>query len=302
MSQEIPVLLPKEFDAERLVFTEVPSKDDNSTSVRIRYQHDGSSEPERFIMQTAKMKIPFGLANDSRFAKDPSKLKWSLQLSFSDEDRSKRIQRFRTAMNDFDKKCKEVLLKHGDVWIPLPPDEDDDGNFVEARHDEKSIRKIYYSALKRFKFNPKKHKEGDRYPDTFKITVPWDNESIVNSDDEDDVGSPRKNIEFYDESGNEISWKEVTPGSDVVALFEINGLYCAKGLKTVSPSVRLVQLQVFKPKRLKGFKIKYDDDDNVGEESEDEEDDDLVDNNSLENAEEVVEEEVEVSDEEEEEE
>jgi len=43
-----------------------------------------------------------------------------------------------------------------------------------------------------------------------------------------------------------------------VALFEINGLWCSTGLGTFGPSVKLVQLQVFKPKRVKGFQIKYE--------------------------------------------
>ena len=123
-SQEVPILLAKEFDAEKLVFIDNPPKEGTSRSVRIKYLHDEESDPERLIMQSARMKIPFGISNNLKFVTDKknvvdtSKLKWDLQLSFAGEERSKRIQRFRKAIDDFDNRCKDSLVKNGNNWIP----------------------------------------------------------------------------------------------------------------------------------------------------------------------------------------
>lgn len=228
-------LLSKEIDTEKIVFIDVPSKEGSAMkNVRIKYMHDEESEPDRFIVQTAKMKAPFGITNNQKFIKGDDRLKWDLQLSFQGEDRNKKIQRFKEAIEMIDNRIIEEGTKNSEEWIG------------DDEPDEKSMKKAYKSSLKRFK--PKKDRPDDKYSDTFKISISWDYEK----------DRPRSNIEFYDENGNELDWEQVTPGCDVVALFEINGVWCSTGLGTFGPSVKLVQLQVFKPKRVKGFQIKYE--------------------------------------------
>ena len=65
-----------------------------------------------------------------------------------------------------------------------------------------------------------------------------------------------------------MKWTDITPGCEVVALFEINGIWLSPGIKQFGPSVKLVQLQVFKPKRLKGFQIKYEPEDDSEDDEE----------------------------------
>ena len=289
MADSLPVLLTKEINAENMVFIDVPPKDgaNPSRSVRIKYQHSSEGEPERMLIQSAKMKLPFGISNNKKFCTgkdgvvDWSKVKWDLQLSFQGEERSKRIQRFRAAMEEIDKKIKDVVLPNADEWIPLPDEEDDDGNFKSVSHDAKTVRRSYKSALKRFK--PKKNKPDDIFPDTFKISISWDMKPVSEEDKHNPEfsGNPKKGIEFYDEQGTEMHWSQIPSGCEVVALYEINGMWCSTSFGSVSPSVKLVQLQVFKPKRLKGFQIKYEaeedeDDQDEDEDSIDEEDEEEV--------------------------
>ena len=251
---------------------------------RIKYQFDTDGddcEPEKMLIQSTKMKALFGISNNKKFCKNPEdKVKWDIQLSFQGEERSKKIQRFRSTIEDIDTRNKKEFMDNADTWIPLPDEEDDDGNFLEVLHDMKSVRKSYRSALKRFK--PKKDKPDEKFPDNFKISIPWDTKPRTDEDEEDPefIGNPRKEIEFYDEHGKEISWKDVPRGCEVVAMFEINGLWCSTGFGTVSPSVKLVQLQVFKPKKLKGFQIKYEAEDDE-EDSEDDEDGISIEEGSL---------------------
>lgn len=253
-------LLSKEIESDKIIFIDVPSKEGSAMkNIRIKYNHDSESEPDRFIIQSARMKAPFGITNNQKFIKGDDRLKWDLQLSFQGEERNKKIQRFREALDLIDNRIIKEGTENSEEWIG------------DDEPDEKSMKKAYKSSLKRFK--PKKDRPDDKYSDTFKISISWDYEN----------DKPRNNIEFYDENGTEITWEQVTPGCEVVALFEINGVWCSTGLGTFGPSVKLVQLQVFKPKRVKGFQIKYEAE---NEESDDEEESIDDDENSVENPEE----------------
>lgn len=247
-------ILASEFNVENVVLSKFqPNKDSGTGTVRVGYRYSEDSEPERLVVQSARMRAPFGLSSNEKFAKEGDNLKWTLQVSFDGEEKNKKIQKFRKFIEDFDNHITSVGLQHADEWI-----NDDDP-------DEKTIKKAYKSALKKFK--PKKGGSDSVYSDTFKISIPWDP-----STDE-----PRSNIEFFDEQGNTTSWTDITPGCEVVALFAINGIWCSPGISSFGPSVKLVQLQVFKPKKIKGFNIKYDkeSDDESAEESSAEAEDDI---------------------------
>lgn len=251
-------LLASEFDADNLVISKMQQNDSGMGTVRVRYQYTPGEEPERLVVQTARMRCPFGISNNEKYSKEGDNLKWSIQISFDGEEKSRKIQKFRGFLEAFDDFFVKKGMENADEWI-----NDDDP-------DEKSIKKAYKGALKRFK--PKKDKPGVVYSDTFRVNIPWNYE----------VNSPRSNVEFFDEAGNETSWTEVTPGCEVIALFAINGIWCSPGISSYGPSIKLVQIQVFKPKKIKGFNIKFDkdsddessDDDELEEEDEIEDDDD----------------------------
>lgn len=228
-------ILASEFNVENVVLSKFqPNKDSGTGTVRVGYRYNKDSEPDRLVVQSARMRAPFGLSSNEKFAKEGDNLKWTLQMSFDGEEKNKKIQKFRKFVEDFDSHITSVGLEHAEEWI-----NDDDP-------DEKTIKKAYKSALKKFK--PKKGSPDSIYSDTFKISIPWDN----------DKDEPRSNIEFFDEQGNTASWTDITPGCEVVALFAINGVWCSPGISSFGPSVKLVQLQVFKPKKIKGFNIKYE--------------------------------------------
>ena len=284
------VLLSKEIKSEKIVVVNDPERD-NTKGFPVQYIFDVknddetvSQESSRFVIQTPRMKCPFGISNDAMFTKekdgsiDINKLKWNIQLSFAGEDKSTKIQAFRDAIiNRVDAKFKEIILKNADKWIPLEDDEEEGPQF----HTEKTVRKAYKSSLKKFKI--KKDKPNDIYPDNFKITIPWDTDKN-SEEDENDLnfqGNPRKDVEFCDKNFNPISWKEVVKGSEVVAIFAINGLFCTPGLGMMGPSCKLLKLIVYPPKRVSGFQFRIDNDEEVEEEEEivvedEEEEDELI--------------------------
>lgn len=241
------ILFPREFSTENLSLSKINKKPESAMgTIRVKYNYDESSEPEKLIIQTARVKVPFGITSNEKYAKENEALKWSIQLSFDNEDKNKKIARFKQCIQEFDDYIIQQGLENSEEWL-----NDDDP-------DIKSIKKAYKSGLKKFK--PKKEKPDAKFPDTFKISIPWD----------DEANAPRNNVEFYDESGNELEWTQVTPGCEVIALFGINGIWCFPGINSFGPSIKLIQLQVFKPKKIKGFNIKVeaDSDDEESEDSE----------------------------------
>lgn len=240
------ILFPRDFNSDNVVFSKmIKQKDSASGNVRMRYNY--GTEPERLVIQTARMRVPFGITNNEKYNDKNAPLKWDVRISFDGEDKNKKIQRFRECLDSLDKEIQKEALKNAKEWL-----NDDDP-------DEKSIRKSYKSCLKKFK--PKADKPDSVYADTFKINIPWDYE----------LNKPASYVEFYDEDGKETDYTSVTNGCEVVALFSINGVWCSPGINSFGTTAKLVQLQVFKPKKIKGFTIKYDKDSDEEDEEETEE-------------------------------
>lgn len=230
-------LLASEFTTDNLIVSKFqPNKDSGTGTVGIKYNYGPHDDSGRMVIQSARMRVPFGISNNEKYSKDGDNLKWTMQISLDGEEKNKKIKKFKNFLEKFDEYFMKLGLENAEEWL----------NDDEA--DEKSIKKSYKGALKKFK--PKKDKPDTIYPDTFKISIPWDYEK----------DQPRSNIEFFDENGDETSWTDVTPGCEVIALFAINGIWCSPGLSSYGPSIKLVQLQIFKPKKIKGFNIKYDKD------------------------------------------
>jgi hypothetical protein len=212
-------------------------------SARIGYRHNGSEDAGSMIIQTARMKTPFGIGNDAKFANGD---KWDIRLSFQGEERSKKIQRFRHCMEDVNKKVVEAAGTHSTEWLG-------------EQYDPGFLKVMFKSSIKKSK--------KENYADMFRISIPFN---------KDNTG-PRSNVEFYDEEHNKIEWTEVTPGSEVVCLFVINGAWSASGTNQFGISVKLVQLQLFKAKQLRGYQIKAEPDyDDVSDEEAEADDKDSI--------------------------
>lgn len=243
------IILAHEYKKENLSIGkfQVSKNSAGSGSVPISYDYKSNGHTEMLTIQTARMKAPFGIGNNEKFRENEnSKLKWSIQLSFDGIEKNKKIEKFHKFLDMFDDQLRNEGLKNADEWI----------NDEEA--DEKSIKKSYKPALKKFK--PKKDKPDQMYPDTFKINVPWNYEK----------DRPFDSIEIYNELGEVTEYTDIIPGCEIIAVFSVSSIWCARGLGFFGPSIRLVQLQVFKPKKIKGFNIKYekDSDEESGDENE----------------------------------
>jgi len=255
-------VLSKSFDSNRIVFaskTTAMNDGGTVTSCKVSYDYPDCGEG-RLIMQSAKMKAPFGATSGMRFSQPD---KWSIQLSFRGEDKKSSIARFRKAVEALDQRLIEEGLSREKDIAGQTFDDDDDDNYRQ-----KTIKKSYKSKLKFAK-------EGTDYPDTFQISIPWDKNN----------NRPRDYVKFYDSNNEEITWeslletndKEGHPvkaaGTEVVCLFEVSNVWTSTiGSGTFGPSIKLVQMKICSsPNKVSGFQIVQ----------EDEEDDDVEDEESV---------------------
>lgn len=224
---ELNVLHPHEVDFDKIAFVPRPQKEKGKVKLSILYTHNPEDEPERLIVQTPKMRAPFGISDNAAFKKSPSDAtKVDLNLSFDEND--PKIVEFRHLIEGIDALVKKKGLEHAKEWI-----NDDEP-------DEKSIRKAFSSRIK-------KPKEGE-YPDTYRVSVPWDQDKNCIPD----------RIEFYNEKAEKVQSDYIMRGCKVVALIDINEIWTMHATGKFGITTRLFQLQVFKPKRLTGFSIKVD--------------------------------------------
>lgn len=230
------VTLSKEFIPKNLIVGKASSKNGGAVkSARVSYVlPDGSTD--KLILQTARMKVPFGLSNDEKFGNGT---KWDIRLSFQGEDNDSKIKRFRECAEALDTRIVETALENCKDWL-----DDDD-------HDMKTLRKAYK--------NPIKKSKKAEYSDMYRISVPFNRENTA----------PQSSVEFFDDKGEPVSWKEIKPGCSMICLFEVNGVWISKGMNQFGLSVRLLQAQIFQTKKLSGFQIRNDSDASANEYSED---------------------------------
>ena len=250
-------LLSSKVDTNRIVFSDAKSQKDggNIKSARITYRYGDNEDSSKMVIQTAKMRVPFGISNDEKFGNGN---KWDIRLSFQGEERTKSIQRFRECIERINTSVINKCLENCSTWL-----ED------EELGDERLLRKCFKSSIKKSK--------KENYSDMFRISIPFNKENTA----------PRSNIEFYNSNAQQIDWTEVKPGSEVVCLIEINGIWISPGTNQFGLSVRLVQMQVFQTKQLKGFHIQTEIDDL--EDNDDELEDNDEDSVEADNDEEIVE-------------
>ena len=238
-------VLYKNFDPSRVIFSNKINdlnEGGTVTSCKVTYDHPGSGEG-RFIMQSAKMRAPFGVGSGEKFNQPD---KWSIQLSFKAND--KKISKFYSVMEALDE-CviKEGIKRYKDIAGQSFDDDDDD------TYRKKVIKKGYKSKIK-------KAKEGTDYPDTFQISIPWDKSN----------GKPKDYVKFYDCNNEETTWDAAKlPGIEVVCLFEISNIWTSTiGTGSFGMTIRLFQMKICStPTKISGLQIVADDesDDDDGE-------------------------------------
>ncbi len=223
------ITLAKEFDINNVSSSDIRTLDNGGKVAYMSY----NGAP--LILQTPTMSAPFGLSTWDNDGKGP--LKYSLDLSFKGMDRNAGLQTFYNVLEAIDKKMIEDGLANAATWF-------------KGKKVSKDVLEALYTPLIRHA----KDKNGDitdKYPPTFKVTVP-------NKD-----GKPT--CEVYDDKRELVDLLAMqTKGSRVTAIVQWMGLWFAGG--KYGTTWKVLQMKVVPNATIRGYAFKEVPEDNVPDE------------------------------------
>ncbi len=223
------ITLAKEFDINNVSSSDIRTLDNGGKVAYMSY----NGAP--LILQTPTMSAPFGLSTWDNDGKGP--LKYSLDLSFKGMDRNAGLQTFYNVLEAIDKKMIEDGLANAASWF-------------KGKKVSKDVLEALYTPLIRHA----KDKNGDitdKYPPTFKVTVP-------NKDS-------KPTCEVYDDKRNLVDLLSLqTKGSRVTAIVQWMGLWFAGG--KYGTTWKVLQMKVVPNATIRGYAFKEVPEDNVPDE------------------------------------
>jgi hypothetical protein len=209
-------------------------------------------EGKALVLQTPKMRSPFGLSKYDDIDKDTKEIKstrYDVQLSFDrkEDGESDDISKFLENMESLDEKLIVDGTKNSKKWLG-------------KKMGESSIKEAAYTSIVRV--TDKEDDDGNPlYAPTIKVKVPYYDGKFK--------------CEFYDNKRNELNQEQFTsmlrPGVQVQALIQCVGIWITN--KKYGCSWKLVQMRIFPSQSLKKHAFLED--------KEDESDNDDDDDNSL---------------------
>lgn len=191
------------------------------------------------ILQTPEMSAPFGLSKWDNDGKGPAK--YTLDLSFKGIDSRDSLKQFHKALSDFDNHLVKAGLDHSEEWF-------------KKKFSSKEVVEALYTCVLR---KPK----DDKYPSTFKMTVPYDNNMNEFRCKVFDKAT-KKLVDM-----NSVNMK----GAKVTALVQCTGLWIA-GSKFGS-TWKVVQLRVEQVAKITDYAFQPTTDDDVADDDVDDDED-----------------------------
>jgi len=202
------VLLPKQFNVDKIKYSEMKVMKSGAKSVYLNYQ--GS----KINIQTPVLSIPYGVNDNTQFIKDDPKRKdearkYDITASFKGKDENPKLQAFHDKLIELEQKICEDASKNSVAWFK----KNFDGN-------KGAIENMFSPIVRRDK-DKETGMFADKYPPNFKAKLPYD--------------SVEDKFEFdaYDMDNNEIDFKDYVAnlkGGKAQFIIQLNGLWFSAGM------------------------------------------------------------------------
>lgn len=214
------IIKSKTFDATNIQFDRVAKNKAGGNIVYFKYNVK-EEQLKKIVLQTPKLIAPFGL---STFVDDITGItKYSIDLSFRNENEDKSIQNFKSMIQQIDSYMIENAVINSKEWF---------GKKLSLE-----VVKELYRPLIKYSRDPSK------YADTIKFKI----------------RNNIENIDAFDENKEKFDMNNFTSGSSVRCIVELASIWFVN--KQFGCSLSLVQIQVFKLEKIQGFSFESDSDD-----------------------------------------
>ena len=231
------IVLPNEFETDAINFLPPKQNKLGGQSVLVNYNPSGSDRGGAFILQTCRVRIPFGI--DSSKPENGGPVKYHISVSMAnDETQNEQLKQFTNNVRSIDSKAK------------MHPQESD--SWFSKKLSAELVNEFYKSAEK-FPKDPK-------WPSNLKVKLPFDKKGVPQFAVYDEKKKP---IDIVDADGN-VNTDAIPKGCEAVCLIQSTGVWFV-GKTQYGVGYKLLQAKIYKSNKLSGYSI-VDSEDEVEEE------------------------------------
>jgi len=221
-------ILPGEFESSRVNFLPPKQNKLGGQSVLINYQPGDSERNGPFVLQTARMRVPFGVDQSKPVNGEPVKFHFSLSMG-EEDTQNENLASFRKSIREIDDVAKNFAMT-SDKWF--------------GKKLSQELVNEFYKSSERFpkdkKWNP-----------TLKVKLPIDARTgkpqFVIYDEN------KVELNIIDADGN-LDQSAIPKGCEMVCLIQPTGVWFV-GKTQFGVGYKLLQAKVFKTNKLSGYSI-----------------------------------------------
>jgi len=237
------VVLVSQFKAENVSFKDPRKNAIGGQSVLLNYYNEETKKNGPLVLQTPKMRLPFGL--DAAVPDSGGPIKYSINTTLANsETTNANLVAFTETVRSLDAVTKKEAVDKSEVWFG-------------KKQKSEVLDEFYKSAEK----TPK----NDKYASTLKLKLPTKSVGDKLTPQFDIYNEQKELVNIVDDSGINITCLE--KGSEVVAIIQCTGVWFV-GKTQFGLGWKVVQLKTFRNQKLVGYSIKDEEEEEVVEEYE----------------------------------
>ncbi len=220
------IVLPNEFESESVNFMPPKTNKLGGQSVLLNYSTDDTTSGP-FIMQTCRVRLPFGIDQSKPQNGEPVKYHFSFSMA-NDETQNEQLKTLTENIRSIDSRTKKMATET-ETWFG-------------KKLSEELVNEFYKSAEK-FPKDPK-------WPSTLKVKLPFDRKGaplFVLYDEN------KKPIDILDNDGN-VNSNAIPRGCEAVCLIQSTGVWFV-GKTQFGVGYKLLQAKIYKSNKLTGYSI-----------------------------------------------
>lgn len=229
------IISPTNLDIKNVIYGVPRTNDNGGKSIYLSF----NKKP--IVLQTPEMFAPFG---KQKWDNDKGLTKYTLDLSYKGMDTRPALETFYNKMSELDEKLIDDGLSNSFDWL-------------KKKNVSRDVVKELYTKLVRHHIDKTTGEVTDKYPPTFKLTLPWKDGAFA--------------CEVYDGNKKIVDLATLeTKGARVTAIIQCLGIWVAAG--KFGCTWKVLQMRVLPPATIKGYAFKEIE--SVVEDNEEDDDDD----------------------------
>jgi hypothetical protein len=232
------IVLPNEFESDAINFLPPKQNKLGGQSVLVNYNPSGSDRGGAFILQTCRVRIPFGI--DSSKPENGGPVKYHISVSMAnDETQNEQLKQFTQNVRSIDTKAK-AHPQESESWFG---------------------KKLSSELVNEFYKSAEKFPKDSKWPSNLKVKLPFDKKGVPQFVLYDEKKKP---IEIVDADGN-VNTECIPKGCEAVCLVQSTGVWFV-GKTQYGVGYKLLQAKIYKSNKLSGYSIVDSEDDAEEEE------------------------------------